>query len=769
MAGRPGDLVQRGRRAVNGPLRDGAPYTDNAEHLRDELDRVACLVRAQLLRLKAARPEPTRERYWHLSDADLEALAHEQAHSPLALFDVPAAVAPLRAQADAHRAAIDARLRASRGTEVVLRLPRLARQFGLGADDCDALLLALLPALHSNYRHWYSVLQLDANGQQPSVGLLVEMLAASAADAPRLLAALGSTGPLARARLVVLGGGDDEPLAVRSVSVDERLSRHLCGDDALDARLQYIACVPAPRTERIAQLPLPAAVTHRLAALPDLRISEPELWRRLRLGCSGPDPQLVVQACAAVAAGSGLALLTLDVAAALAGALAWPAVIELALREARLRGALPMFTAAARLLDADCRPQLSQLLGRLALHDGPVALELGDQGTPPAHDGGEWLMLRLDAPGLELRERLWAQRLAAAPHAVADPQAVIHALAHAFRFTGSQIDEAWRQARAMARLRSVYGAPVGADDLFMGCRQQSARQLVAFAQRIEPRPALTLEHDVVLPPASLRVLAELRTRIRNHRRVQGAMDLGHHMRLARGVTALFVGGSGTGKTMAAEVLASEQNLDLYRIDLGSLVSKWVGETEKNLSRIFADAERANCMLFFDEADALFGRRGEVQGGQDRWANNQVNHLLQVIEEYSGVVILATNLRQHLDDAFQRRIHVVVDFPAPDPASRHALWNRLLPQGARRGVSAQDLDEIAQRFDMSGGNIRNAVLDACYRAIEEGQAAVTTRHLAASVAREFQKSGRPVMQGEFGRYYDWAMQDVVVPLPIAARG
>jgi SpoVK/Ycf46/Vps4 family AAA+-type ATPase len=188
----------------------------------------------------------------------------------------------------------------------------------------------------------------------------------------------------------------------------------------------------------------------------------------------------------------------------------------------------------------------------------------------------------------------------------------------------------------------------------------------------------------------------------------------------------------------------------------------VGETEKNLSRVFADAERANCMLFFDEADSMFGRRGEVREARDRYANLEVNYLLQRIEDYSGVVILATNLRQNIDEAFQRRLHMIVEFPVPDPASRRLLWTRLLPGRPHLDVQPRDLDDLALRFELTGGNIRNVVLDACFRALEAGATSVTLRHLVAGIAREYQKTARPVTQGDFGDYYDWAMSDVVAP-------
>ena len=743
-------------------------YESNDEHLRDEFDRVALLVRAQLLRFELARPEATRERFWHLSDDDLDAIAHDDAHSPLALFEPAASVAPLLDAASARRAAIDARVRAGRMQEANRRLmlPRLVREFSLTQNEVDALLLAMLPAVHSTYRHWYGVLQLDAARSQATVGLLIEMLARSGDDFAELFARLGPSGKLAMSRVVVLGGTDDEPVASRSVVVDDRMSRYLFGGDELDARLYGVARAmtdsPSPST-----MPLPQGVINRLAALPNLRISEPSLWRRLRLKFTGPDAALAVRSCALVASGCGRRLLTVDVEAALASTLAWPVVVELALREARLGFAIPMFVGAASLSEAEHRQRLGQLIWRLDAFEGPAAVECGEGGREAWRAGGEWLSFQLDAPTVEIREQLWSRLLAAAPKPIADSTSVTRVIANSFCLTGSQIDDGWRAASGTARLRNVYEAPVNADDLFRGARQQSADRLVAYAQRIEPRSGLSLERDIVLPTGSLLVMKELRTRIRNYRRVQAAMGLGDHMRLARGVTAMFVGGSGTGKTMAAEVLASEQGIDLYRIDLGALVSKWVGETEKNLSRVFVDAEHANCMLFFDEADAMFGRRGEVTGGQDRWANLQVNHLLQSIEEYSGIVVLATNLRQNLDEAFARRIHVVVDFPAPDTAARHALWNRLLPAGTRRAVPSDDLDEFAQRFELTGGNIRNVVLDACYRAVERDDATVTTRDLAAGVAREFQKSGRPVMRGEFGRYYDWAMQDVIAPPPFAS--
>jgi hypothetical protein len=735
-------------------------YESNEEHLREELERIAGLVRAQLLRFRLARPEAHRERFWHLTDEYVDSLAHEERHSPLALFDPAPEVRDLLKWVASRRVQINWRIEETRKCD--LRLPRLAREFALCPEETDALLMALLPSLYSTYRHWFGILQHDPARAQATVGLMIEMLAKGGADFAHLYAMLSPEGRLAHERLVELTGSDDEALVTRSAFVDDRVAMYLFGTDAIDTRAAPVVRWFDDPIE-LGALPITAENANRLEMLPHLRAAEPDVLQKLRVKFLGPDPQLAVCAFSTVVSGLRQRLLVIDVELALATGIAWPLVVDLALREARLAGGVPLFSGVAGLQDsAEHSHRYDQLMSRLASFPHPAAIEVGSPVGEDPRAGGDWIPFQLAAPTLVMREKLWERLLAIEPNSVADPQALTPAIARSFQLTGSQIQDAWRAAQGLARHRNVFIASVEAQDLYTACRQQSAKRLVAFAQRIEPRRDLKLDRDIVLPAASMRVLGELRTRMRNHTRIYSAMGLGDHMRLGRGVTALFVGGSGTGKTMAAEVLASEQQIDLYRIDLASLVSKWVGETEKNLSRIFADAERANCMLFFDEADAMFGRRGEVKEAHDRWANLEVNFLLQRIEDYSGVVILATNLRQNIDDAFQRRIHVVVEFPVPDAAARRAIWHRLLPTGTRSAVSAEDLDELSQRFELTGGNIRNVVLDACYRALEEGDGPVTTRHLAASTAREFQKTARPVTQGDFGRFYDWAMQDVVAP-------
>ena len=212
---------------------------------------------------------------------------------------------------------------------------------------------------------------------------------------------------------------------------------------------------------------------------------------------------------------------------------------------------------------------------------------------------------------------------------------------------------------------------------------------------------------------------------------------------------MFTGPSGTGKTMAAEIIAGDLGLDLYKIDLSMMVSKYIGETEKNLSAVFSEAETSNAILFFDEADALFGKRSEVKDSHDRYANIEVGYLLQRMEEYEGVVILATNLRKNLDDAFVRRLHFTVEFPFPDEKNRRQIWEGIWPQDTPREPDL-DLDSLARRFAVTGGNIRNIAVAAAFLAAHNGNL-VDMGHLMRATQREYQKMGKVVAEGEFEHY------------------
>jgi hypothetical protein len=288
-------------------------------------------------------------------------------------------------------------------------------------------------------------------------------------------------------------------------------------------------------------------------------------------------------------------------------------------------------------------------------------------------------------------------------------------------------------------------APGVGGDLAAATRRLAAGHISAFAPRT--RPSRRWE-DLVLDAGRTERLREVVARCRHRRTVFGAW--GFPSVPSTGVVALFSGPTGTGKTLAAEIIAGELGLDLYKVDLAALVSKWVGETEKNLSAVFAAAEASNVALFFDEADALFGKRSEVSDAHDRYANIEVAYLLQRLERYEGLVVMATNLATNIDPAFLRRVTVSVDFPLPEEPERRRIWARCLPAGA----PCQDLDLglLAQLFKLSGGSIRNAALTAGFLAADAG-GPITMEILVEAVQREMRKLGRLLTPEEFGPYGD----------------
>jgi adenylate kinase family enzyme len=345
--------------------------------------------------------------------------------------------------------------------------------------------------------------------------------------------------------------------------------------------------------------------------------------------------------------------------------------------------------------------------------------------------------LRLRTAGLAEQFRAW-RALTSESITAAD----LHRLTSLHPLPLDAIGSACRLARGLAAVEGGAGA-MTVEHLQQACRAQARIEVNSLARRVEPRLGW---HDLVLPAPQLEQLRAVCSQARHASPVYGAWCFERAMSLGRGLNVLFSGPPGTGKTMAAEVIANDLNVDLLRIDLSQIVSKYIGETEKNLRQLFAQAASANAILLFDEADALLGKRSAVKDAHDRYANTEVAYLLQKMEEYAGISILSTNLRQNIDEAFTRRMRFIIEFPFPEDEDRlriwHAVWPREVPL-----ASDVDLPRLAQLFRLSGGSIRNVALAAAFLAAEQGEP-VAMRHLMRATKREQQKMGRLVNEEEY---------------------
>jgi hypothetical protein len=746
-------------------------YGCSEEHIWEELARVELLVRAQTLRWRRTIAAGKPPEWWgmvHIGDAEVDAYLR----SGVCLQrGVPAELerdlVGYWLAATGVAGAIEARR--AETSPPSLRLDRLQQLFHLSDLERDILLVCLLPELDGRFRRLYGYLQDDASRTRPTVELILQILQPLALTEPGTgRGAFAADAPLLAHHLVQIDGDAraEEPLSVRRVRLDDRIAGYLLGSDHPDGRLAGIAMRAdgSVAWEDLIDEPEQVAQLQALA----------EWWRDRRGGggaaifLHGPYGSSRLAAARALCSAMETPLLLVDVDAALRAPDGWERIVDLSVREAVLQGAALYWAGCERLLERDQPVHRWDYLVAAVERSPGLTFLAGESAWDPAGRFRSIPFVRFDfpMPSYPIRRRLWERHLPAADELAdgAPPRdQLAEMLANSFQLTDGQIEDAVASARWQAARRDPCAPRPAVADLFDGCRRQSSRRLSAFARRIEPRTRLTFD-DLILPPASTRQLEELRARIRHRGQLFSSLGLEQRLTTSRGVVALFTGSSGTGKTMAAELLAREQGVDLYKVDLAAVTSKWVGETEKNLNQLFAEAEDSNAIIFFDEAEAIFGKREQVKDAQDRWANMEVNYLLQRVEEYAGVVILASNLRQNIDEAFLRRINVTVQFDFPEPPARFRIWRGAFPAGVARPADA-DLRGMAERFPLSGGNITNVVVDACFRALAAaggGAPTVTLRHLVAATAREYEKLGKPITRGEFGeQFYTWVQADILL--------
>jgi SpoVK/Ycf46/Vps4 family AAA+-type ATPase len=730
-------------------------YRTSCEHLFDELRRLDLILNLQIAR---QRSDPSGSRFndfrgLFIAEDEIDQLVDENngPHSRGEQSETRSG-ALLNAIADAEQRITENVADSIKGGNQ-LSLPRLAALFQLSPFDLDALLICLAPELDVKYEKLYAYLQNDVTRKRPTTDLILNLCCRSLDERLQARARLLSEAPLIKHELI-LPASDTAPeqttLLSRALKIDERILNFLLGTETIDEHVASFVRLVNPQVE-LTQVLLPNEFKQDLAdcfrrqasGRHDEAINQATIF--VLHGPEGSGKQFVTEAlCRA----TGKEMLIADGPGLLSAGSKPSSLIARLFREARLRNAIVFINQAEVLAgEGEKESQVNNAISSaLDSFTGLLVAASQDSWNPPwLSPNGRSFRFAFPSPDFSLRKKIWRQALAGDGGEV---DVDLDPLADRFNFTPGRIYRAVAEAQRLAGNNGSKQRPIEASDLNQACRAQSGSKLPTLARKINP---IFTWNDIILPYDCLGQLREVCTHVRHRQRVFSEWGFDGKVSLGKGLSILFVGASGTGKTMAAEVIASELALDLYKIDLSCVVSKYIGETEKNLSRIFTEAEQSNAVLFFDEADAVFGKRSEVKDSHDRYANIEINYLLQKMEEYEGIVILASNFQKNIDEAFTRRLRFIIEFPFPEKDYRDRIWRRVFPADTPLAADI-DFDFLAHKLKVSGGNIRNIALSAAFLAAANS-GHVGMEHIVCAAKREFQKMGRLCVRSDFEQYFE----------------
>ena len=705
--------------------------------LLSHLDRR--LARAVAVSQQQYGPEATADpfRGMHVSQSEVERLLTRQGGLPLFGTEEDRAEEPLGGHVHNHA-----------------QLAWIERAFGLSPFDREVLLIALAPELDLRYERLYAFLQDDISRKRPSVDLILNLLCSSGEDKIRRRGHFSPEAPLIRHGVIhlVTDPAHVQPsFLAQVVKLDDHVCRLLLGEQGIDARLASFATFMQSSSVQ-PELPFATEMKQTLRAC---ILHAQRTHRPVRFYFAGPGGSGKRQVAWALASEFGVPLLKVDGSRLLTARVDYDQTLKRLFREAWIQQAILYVEDFDAFRSEDREGIYHQFLEHVEEFAG-ICILAGTQGWVPYGQTSLGVFI-IPFPSLDVSQSLtcWQNYLGRA--GITLSQSELELLTSRFRLTPDQIVEAigmachhvsWRQSTISASGQDSRreDSPT-LNELCVAASAQCGHQLAKLAKKIDAKYTWD---DIALPADQLKQLKEICDQAYYRRIVFGEWGFDRRLSLGKGLNVLFSGPPGTGKTMAAEVIANELLLPLYKIDLSQVVSKYIGETEKNLDRIFVAAQSANAILFFDEADSLFGKRSEVRDAHDRYANIEVGYLLQKMEEYEGVAILATNLRQHMDDAFVRRMQVIIEFPFPDEASRMQIWRKLIPHEV---PLSPDVDQrfLAQHFKLSGGHIRNVVLAAAFFAAADGEI-ITMEHVIRATKREYQKLGWVCRKDDFGPYY-----------------
>ncbi|MCD9025842.1 ATP-binding protein [Cohnella silvisoli] len=649
---------------------------------------------------------------------------------------------------------IAASAEASMGAGITLPLSQLCSRLRLTVWERRFLVLSLAAECNRKYEKWFAYFNDDVTCRAPTPDLAYRFLCDRVDEQARARQYLSKGGAIRSLLLepedkyANAGGGPVRPKLKTTLRLDERTTSFLLQTETLDARISDTTATFEPQAAAdLPMLPPGDSISAslkglesnpNLASVPFLHLSGPiGGGKRLRLHhlASARGQRLLVVSMRSIPTDSERAETTM--LRIVREAILTDGAICLAEEHALAGSAIPHLEQWKAALETYCRFARRPLVCWTSnVKRQPSELPLPEEAT--------WFYGEVGVPDAGAREAFWT--VEALDAAGEYPESLWRELADKYRFTPGQIGKAWRQAEALALSRG--DRYPNRNDLETACRGQFRHRLAQLADRIVPARSW---EDLILSEEPQSLLKEACSRFLHRETVYQRWGFGRKLPYGKGLSMLFSGPPGTGKTMAAEIIAGELGLELYRIDLSRIVSKYIGETEQRLSELFSEAENSGAILFFDEGDALFGKRTEVKDAHDKYANLEAAYLLQRIEAYDGVTVLATNLLQNMDEALLRRMSFVVKFPFPGSAEREHIFRAHLPPVAPLADNL-DLAFLASRLDVSGGHIKNIVLAAAFLAAAESKP-IGMAHFVRAARQELRKMGKILVKETFAPYLD----------------
>lgn len=741
---------------INKIPQEAQPFGDGGEHLEAELELLDLKIERLVILKRAIDTAPSLEHLKGLVLFQEEVEQLLQGNEELA-FDRTDVLEQEKRIASMEQY-ITRRLVRSEQEGIFLPLPYLMSLYGLSDFEKMLVITVLAADLHRKYEKLFAFLQDDVTSKRPTLDLVMKLCGFSEQERYRLRDRLIESAPLKKYLLVSehnISSVPTAPFLSQAYQLDERVIRFLLGSQQIDSRLAPFS-VLLPVRDSIAPLNYQQDIQQRLRQF-FMGIQEREadtsssvfihIW-----GQAGSGKKLQVQQLCHYL---GKSLLLVDGRQLIEQTLSLERFIDIVQRECSLQQAIlcvehlePLAAGQNREAESEekGKPQ-NALWAALKSFQGTVFL-LAEKQLKPIQliKRHTFIDLPISTPVELERKKLWEEILAG--YTIV-PKLDIGSLASKFRLTYGQMLDAFKTAQEISSWHNPvehHGQTLRVTELYEACYRQIEHHLDKKATRIQPKYTWA---DLILPDEQKTELRNACNQMKYRHIVYGQWGFDEKLAYGKGLSLLFTGPPGTGKTMSAQIIARELDLQIYKIDLSQVISKYIGETEKNLQEIFNEAQYSHAILFFDEADALFGKRSEVKDAHDKYANVETSYLLQKMEEYEGISILASNYLQNIDEAFMRRINFIIKYPFPDRAHRQQLWSSLFPQAAPLSIDV-DQSFLAEKLELTGGQIKNIVVASAFLAAEQGEA-IGMKHIWKAAKHEIQKSGKIFLKHELGVY------------------